>query len=444
MRDPPGPREVLMIRLKPAAPRRCYARLCTKVTLVLVALSLTALPRWAKSKSDRDVDIPNLGKACNHGKPKACEELAKIATEDRDTNSRKTAASLLRDRPLLAKIAVEDKEPSVRMAAIVKLTDQTLLAKIAAEDKEPSVRMALVRGVVKGFVADKGLLAKIAVEGREAGVRSLAVANLADQALLAKIAVEDSDASVRIAAVEKLTDHASLAMVALEDKDEGVRKAAKLALAGEGTVEGERKFYIWRAARGDSGTASRPRWSIRGALGAADLPPMFMSPDIQEDTAESMGEGRPAGFGRWRFSAESASDVCNLESGSATVLGPTGEKALPGPLHFRVVKPSAPGARMGWIFPLSDDGAVFLAFRPMLYPTSGGALALGGAVVFFQGGATSVAMPARAVNVTGTIRFPNNQWTLAKEGLEIKGGGLQFDETGVFLMPGTEFRKDAR
>jgi hypothetical protein len=53
-------------------------------------------------------------------------------------------------------------------------------------------------------------------------------------------------------------------------------------------------------------------------------------------------------------------------------------------------------------------------------------------------------MPARAVNVTGTIRFPNNQWTLAKEGLEIKGGGLQFDETGVFLMPGTEFRKDAR
>jgi ankyrin repeat protein len=78
----------------------------------------------------------------------------------------------------------------------------------------------------------------------------------------------------------------------------------------------------------------------------------------------------------------------------------------------------------------------------MLYPTTRGELALGGAVVLVQGGAVSVAMPATAVTVTGTIRFPNDKWTWAKRGLRIQGGGLQFDETGVFLMPGTQYRTE--
>jgi hypothetical protein len=50
-------------------------------------------------------------------------------------------------------------------------------------------------------------------------------------------------------------------------------------------------------------------------------------------------------------------------------------------------------------------------------------------------------LPAVPVDVTGTIRFPADRWTDAKKGFKIKGGGLQFDETGVFLIPGTQYLK---
>jgi len=89
-------------------------------------------------------------------------------------------------------------------------------------------------------------------------------------------------------------------------------------------------------------------------------------------------------------------------------------------------------------------------FRPTLHIDQERTLAIGGAwVVCTQGAGTVMTCGYSTiqdvpVEVVGTIRFPKDEWSQAGASLEIMGGGLEFDETDVFLIPGTQYREAAK
>jgi hypothetical protein len=461
----------------------------TKTALALAALFLTAAPLWARP------NISNLARECKAGKQNACAELAKIAVENKDAFVRREAVSQLTDLPLLARIAVEDKTEWVREQAVSELSDQPLLAKIAVEDasnrvvnaavrkltdqallakvalESPSIALAatwkltdqalLARVALRGAntvarrdalarLTDQASLASVAVEGEDASVRNLALSKLTDQALLAKIAVEDKEPGVSGAAVWRLTDQVLLASVASDSKGENVRKAAKTALAGGETVGNVREVYIWRSPTGNSSESLRSRWRISGVLGAADLDGGILEPG-QSIVLDAMMAGDSApdstltpGFSLWQFAPENGDDVCALESGSFSV----GVKEVSAPISF--IGHSTNGKGVWGISGGTSDSKAVVFFRPKLYLKSDGTMVMGGlmaslgtspvaAGAFSQG--VSVVQEAPVI-VTGTIRFPKDRWTAAGASFHIRGGGLQFDETGVFLMPGTEYGKD--
>lgn len=137
-------------------------------------------------------------------------------------------------------------------------------------------------------------------------------------------------------------------------------------------------------------------------------------------------------------------DALTLESGSIS-LG-NGNKVA-APVSF--IGHKAKNGKGTWG---TANGKTVVLFRPRLYVTSDGTLFLGGSLASYAQSpvatgalSTSVsAMQEIPVTVTGTIRFPKDRWTPAGAGFKIKGGGLQFDETGVFLIPGTKYEKDVR
>jgi hypothetical protein len=96
-----------------------------------------------------------------------------------------------------------------------------------------------------------------------------------------------------------------------------------------------------------------------------------------------------------------------------------------------------------------SDGLSSIRFESVLYAGPNGELVLGGWIFLFSalvpgGGAAAHSVPATPAIVMGTIRFPAGSWTSAKSGFKIRGGGLRFDETGVFLMPGTQYFKETQ
>ncbi len=219
---------------------------------------------------------------------------------------------------------------------------------------------------------------------------------------------------------------------------------ARLSAMEAKTVKNEREIYIWRASTGSGNDASRPRWSIRGVVGAADL---LSGNPAGDQQMQLVGKDRASGFEIWQIAPENDSDVLALESGSVFVSAGDKESPMRAPIRFKRLQ--IPGGRTSWLFPLSDpdakSGNIFLIFRPMIYPTSGGILALGGTVGFNnEDGMRTVTMRTIPASVTGTIRFPKDRWASVGAGFIIKGGGLQFDETGVFLMPGTQYVATAR
>jgi hypothetical protein len=122
-----------------------------------------------------------------------------------------------------------------------------------------------------------------------------------------------------------------------------------------------------------------------------------------------------------------------------------GQKEISGPISFT-------GYNGVWNI---TDGKVVVVFVPELYVKSDGTLVLGGLFASYvpnpaaKGASVMVSrdvsvVPEIPVTVTGTIRFPEDQWKVAGAGLYIKGGGLQFDETGAFLIPGTKYVKDVQ
>jgi hypothetical protein len=360
--------------------------------------------------------------------------LEKVAIGGDNPFVRAAAVRMLTDQSLVLKFAAEGQDDTVRRAAVLTLSDQSLIARFATADKDPKVRRIAVQRM-----NDQGLMAKIAAEDKDSDVREAAMMRLTDQTLIATLVAKDPDVMVRTSVAEMLVGQGFLAK--LQDKDEKVRKTARAALSSGGFVVDEHEVYVWKAPTDDENLMFMPRskWTFHGVLGAAHTPGNLGN--LLSDQAEVFGEARATGFQRWDFKPESETDSCALESGSIRLTA-GGPSEVLAPITFRPIAFQGEDGS-GW-----EGGVdVFSAFyRPFLYVALGGrTLALGGAIVFVgPGGGHLLSVKADPVTVTGTIRFPNDDWTSAGGGLSIKGGGLQFDETGAFLIVGTEFRKDAQ
>jgi hypothetical protein len=430
---------------------------CCKTNLALAALTLMVTPVWARP------NIDTLANQCfTLGKPNACRELQKIAVEGKDPGLRAEAVVRLTDQSLLAKIAEEDKDSEVRRAAVNQLTDQSLLAKIAEGDKDRVVREAAINlltdslvlqriaireedpevataavgshindtslvdvalGAVlpkariqaTGRIAEVRLLTRIAVESADAEVVRAALEKLSDPAAIAKVAADGKNTRTRVDVIRRLTDAALLAHIAATDPDGDIRGLAATLASGWKTAQNEREVYLWKPGQGTENGA-RSHWRIKAALRSA----------------------RQAGAGAWEFQPEGQNDQCDLESGNLT-LGFSGNKtSFQGPISFAGRNVDGEGA---WI---ASDGKTYVILEPNFYVDKGGLMLSGSwRATTVQQGVTRTMMSTlddSAVAVTGTIRFPQNRWTPSGAGLELNGGGIQFDETGVFLIPGTQYR----
>lgn len=220
-------------------------RLRTKTASTLVALWLATAPVWAKR------NIAKLAYQCTRqGKQSACQELDKIALEDKDSLVRGDAVEVITNQGVLAKVALEDQNSVIRISAIKNLTDQALLAKVVLGNEDASVSGAAVTKVT-----DQAALAKIAVEASAPQVRVNAVGKLTDEVLLTKIALDDRSSDIRVSAVSKLTGQSSLVKVALEAPDKKVRgiaiwqltdQAALAKIAMEDKDASIRGFAVWK------------------------------------------------------------------------------------------------------------------------------------------------------------------------------------------------------
>jgi hypothetical protein len=144
----------------------------------VVVLCLTAGPIWGRP------NISALAHQCNSlGKQSACQELARIAVEDKDANARRSAVAVLTDQATLATVAIHDTDIDVRKAAVANLTDQIALTAVALHDTSPDLRSS---AVVK--LTDPVTLGKIAVEDDAVNVRYDAAGGIQDVDLLGEIA----------------------------------------------------------------------------------------------------------------------------------------------------------------------------------------------------------------------------------------------------------------
>ena len=108
-------------------------------------LSAVALGLWLAAPLVLAADEEKgerLGRECAAGKTKACRELARIASTDKDWYLRRFAVKQLTDQTVLARIATTDQDDRVREAAVGRLTgqDPALLATIALKDTDEDVR----------------------------------------------------------------------------------------------------------------------------------------------------------------------------------------------------------------------------------------------------------------------------------------------------------------
>lgn len=425
-------------------------------------------------------NVAKLGRECHEGKQKACDEIAKLATQSKNYNVRIEAVGLLEDQSLLIKIALQARDLGVRRAAVARFNESSALQMVTsatAEDvaldealerlKTPPVlfqaamaaNLPKIRKQAADRLTDPSLLSRLALESTDATIRSGAVNQLTDEKSLEAVATASKDAAMQTVAVWKLTDPDVLQLLATKASDEPVRKAALAALDVK-TAQGEREVYVWKAPVDYATDASRPRWRISGILGAADLGLMTVGLDQTDNALPMNARGavaisslltsvhelsvnpEKAGFVPWWFKPESDQDHCFLESGKFPMGGAANQSDLSGPFAF--TGSVAKGTEV-WEVKI---GITTVFFQPTLHVNRSGVLALAGSVAVLTNPGTpgmfswsTNNLQDAAVLVVGTIRYPKGRWTAAGGGYEVLEGGLQFDETGVFLMPGTKYRK---
>jgi hypothetical protein len=480
--------------------------------LALIGLALAAQPALA-------ANLEKLGRECREGKQKACEELAKIATQDKNSNARESAARLLTDQTLLVRIAQQDRDLGVRRAAVSKLNGTSaleLLKTLSAEGSDDGI----VAGEALDAIQDPSLQFQAALDCKSARLRLSAATRLADQALLSRLALESSDAAVRsesvrkltgqqaietvarsgkdpatrVAALWKLTDSTALESIAKNDTDETVRNAAKAASDWK-TIQAGHDVYVWKPPSASATGNSVARLKISAILGGDDMSSQivlaaektfgenaFAGRTVSSLALSSTNQNVPTGgiaqatFGNsgmakqmasasisavrlldaiqnpegpgyvpWWFQPESDQDVCVLAFDNVAVTG--GSTLLQAQLSgsFTFIPRVADGKGV-WA---ATNGQNYLFLQSKLHINPSGSLALAGTSAVFaytpgSGGPltmTATVLADLQVKVSGTIRFPKDRWTPAGAGFEIQAGGLQFDETGVFFMAGTKYRK---
>lgn len=301
------------------------------VALTLALMYLVAPCLLCAGSLDK---VVSLSEKCKSGKQSACDDLAKIALNERDENVRDAAVLRLTDKSLLAKIAANDAAAEVRSDAARGLTDQSLLAKIAVDDPD-----AKVRGVAVFRLTDQSLSAKIAVNDSDSTVRSFAMVCLNDQALLANIAVNTPDAIIRRSAVIHLTDKSLLAKIAVNDQDAKVRRNALLRL-------NDQALLIKIAAEDTdanvrSAAKSKLGYMCLDAAKRGDTTAIQTLLSLGIDVNLADGHGRTAlmyasengNLETVRFLLEKGADVNAIHQGLELgyVLMPNGAKAYPGP-----------------------------------------------------------------------------------------------------------------
>jgi ankyrin repeat protein len=206
------------------------------------------------------------------------------------------------------------------------------------------------------------------------------------------------------------------------------------------TVAKEHEVYVWKTS-GDANHVTR--WKIKSGLGKADValksvaaenPIMSMVGDMSM-FSDLLGLGNA--FLKLSLAPSSLSDSIVFDSGTWQ-LGMNG-KTLSAPIAFLARLP-ATGERI-WA---ASDGQTLIMLQPTISISKEGGLMLGGVIAILtdnQFGSSTVT--AQDAGLSGTIRFPTDHSMEVKPGFRIRGGGLQFDETGISLMPGTHYVKDS-
>jgi hypothetical protein len=417
--------------------------------------------------------------------------LVRIAVQDQNLAVRRAAVSVMNGPSALEFLKTFSAEASedgiVANEALEKLQDPSLEFQAALDCKSPKLRLQATDALT-----DQSLLSRLALQSTDAAVESEALNKLTDQKAIEMVATGAKIAAVRSAALWKLTDSSVIGLIAKNDADASVRDAAKAALDWK-TAQSEHEVYVWKAPAPNSNDASLPRWRISGILGSANQSEQIVSvvqktfgdkafagntdssvapsassarirtSGLAESTfgdgalairmissavganslLEEMINSEGTGYVSWWFEPENDKDACLLESGTIPPGMNVALTAAKAQLQFNGVFANGKGV---WAV---GGGSAFLFFQPKLHINANGKLAMAGSVATFSyvsgtpGHLTVGASTLQdaAVVVVGTIRFPQNKWTLAGAGYELQDGGLQFDETGVFLMVGTKYRK---
>jgi ankyrin repeat protein len=207
------------------------------------------------------------------------------------------------------------------------------------------------------------------------------------------------------------------------------------------TVAKEHEVYVWKTS---GGANHAMHWKIQSGLGKADVTlksvaaenPM-MSLAAGELSIFSDLIGSDDAFLKLSLAPSELSDSVVFDSGTwqPTMNG----KTLSAPIAFLARLPET-GEKI-WA---ASDGNSAIMLQPTISISKEGKIMIGGAIAILannQFGTSTVT--AQDAGLSGTIRFPADHSMEVKPGFRIRGGGLEFDETGISLMPGTHYVKDS-
>ncbi|HKS80536.1 MAG TPA: hypothetical protein VJR23_03445, partial [Candidatus Acidoferrales bacterium] len=167
-----------------------------KVRRGVLAAALALFGAALLAQSASAANIQKLGRECHEGKQKSCEELAKIATESKNSDSREEAVRFLTDQPLLIRIAVKDKDPYVRRVA-VSVMNETSALELLKELSDGSLADSEVSSDALEKIHDQSLEFQAALDCKAPKMRLQAANALTDQSLLSRLALESSDDGVQ-------------------------------------------------------------------------------------------------------------------------------------------------------------------------------------------------------------------------------------------------------
>lgn len=215
-------------------------------------------------------------------------------------------------------------------------------------------------------------------------------------------------------------------------------KALSLSLA---TVVKEHEVYVWKTV-GDEN--HEMHWKIQSGLGNADVAlksvaaanPM-MSLAAGELSIMSDLIGPDDAFLKLNLAPSDLSDSVVFDSGTWQQ-GLNGQTLSP-PIAFLARLPET-GEKI-WA---ASDGNTAIMLRPTISISKEGKIMIGGGIaVLVNNQLGTSTLTAQDASLSGTIRFPADLTMEVKPGFRVRGGGLEFDETGISLMPGTHYVKDS-